>query len=393
MLTDVRIRTAKPEAKEKKLYDELGLFLLVKPSGSKLWRFRYQFAGKAKLLAIGGYPDVSLQQARKARSELREQLLQGVDPAEVRKKRKEEPATVVDTFGEIGREWMAVKGEGWSDSHRERNERLIFKDLAPLCARPISEITARELLAVLRIIENRGAVDTAHRARQTSGMVFRFAVVTDRADRDITHDLKNALKPHKKKHYAAITEPSELRHLLVAIDHYHGSYSVCAALKLAPLVFIRPGVLAAMEWTEIDWQKQEWRIPAKKMKSDRDHIVPLASHAISILKTQQLRTGNLRYAFPSVRSTLRQLSDGALRVALRTMGFDKSVITPHGLRATARTILEEILGIRADFLEHQLAHLVKDPNGRAYNRTSFLPERKEMMQKWADYLDKLKSSA
>lgn len=391
MLTDVKIRTAKAAAKEKKLYDELGLFLLIKPSGSKLWRFRYQFASKAKLLAIGAYPDVSLQQARKARSELREQLLQGIDPAEVRKKRKEEPAVVIDTFGEIGREWMETQGEDWSDSHRERCERLIFKDLAPLCARPVREITAQELLGVLRQLERRGVVDTAHRARQTAGMVLRYGIVTGRGDRDISHDLKNALKPHKKRHYSAITEPDELRHLLRAIDYYHGNHSVCAALKLAPLVFIRPGVLVAMEWSEIDWPKQEWRIPAKKMKSDRDHIIPLARQALSILRDQHLRTGKSMYVFPSVRSPLRPLSDGALRVALRTMGFDKSVITPHGFRATARTILEEKLGFRADFIEHQLAHLVKDPNRRAYNRTSFLSERKEMMQKWSDFLEQLKN--
>ena len=212
MLTDVKIRTAKAAAKEKKLYDELGLFLLIKPS------------------------DVSLQQARKARSELREQLLQGIDPAEVRKKRKEEPAVVIDTFGEIGREWMETQGEDWSDSHRERCERLIFKDLAPLCARPVREITAQELLGVLRQLERRGVVDTAHRARQTAGMVLRYGIVTGRGDRDISHDLKNALKPHKKRHYSAITEPDELRHLLRAIDYYHGNHSVCAALKLAPLV-------------------------------------------------------------------------------------------------------------------------------------------------------------
>ncbi len=393
MLTDVKVRTTKPGEKDKKLYDELGLFLLVKPSGSKLWRFKYQFAGKEKLLAIGSYPDVTLQQARKARSELREQLLQGIDPAEVRKKRKEEPAAVIDTFGEIGREWMAVKGDGWSDSHRERNERLIFKDLAPLCERPIREITARELLSVLRVIEDRGAVDTAHRARQAAGMVFRFGVVTDRAERDIAHDLKNALKPHKKQHYAAVTEPSELRHLLVSIDHYHGHYWVRNALRLAALVFIRPGVLVRMEWTEIDWQKQEWRVPAKKMKSDRDHIVPLSSQAVAILKDQQLRTGKLQYVFPSVKSTLKTLSNGTLLGALRNMGFDKFVMTAHGFRATARTILEEILGFRADLIEHQLAHLVKDPNRRAYNRTSFLQERKEMMQTWADYLDEIKSPA
>jgi integrase len=391
MLTDVKIRTAKPGAKDRKLYDELGLYLLIKPSGNKLWRFKYQFAGKEKLLAIGAYPVVTLQQARTARKELRDQLLQGIDPAEVRKKRKEEPPAVIDTFGDIGKEWMEVKGEGWSESHRERCERLIFKDMAPLCGRPVKDITAPELLGVLRQLERRGVVDTAHRARQTAGMIFRYAIVTGRCDRDISHDLKNALKPHKKQHYAAPTEPDELRKLLVAIDHYHGDYSVCAALKLAPHVFIRPGVLVAMEWGEVDWQKQEWRIPAKKMKSDRDHIVPLSSHSILILREQQQRTGNLKYVFPSVRSRLRPLSDGALRVALRTMGFDKSVITPHGFRATARTILEEKLGFRADFIEHQLSHLVKDPNRRAYNRTSFLSERKEMMQKWSDFLERLKN--
>lgn len=392
MLTDVKIRTAKAEAKDKKLYDELGLFLLIKPSGSKLWRFRYQFASKAKLLAIGAYPDVTLQQARKERSELREQLLQGIDPAEVRKKRKEEPAAVIDTFGEIGREWMETQGADWSDSHRERCERLIFKDLSPLCERSVREITAQELLGVLRQLERRGVVDTAHRARQITGMVLRYGIVTGRGDRDISHDLKNALKPHKKRHYSAITEPSELRHLLAVIDNYHGNHSVCSALKLAPLVFIRPGVLANMEWTEIDWQKQEWRILAQKMKSDRDHIIPLAGQALSILRDQQLRTGNSKYVFPSTRSPLRPLSDGTLRVALRTLGFDKEVVTPHGFRATARTILAEVLGFDEDLIEHQLAHLVRGPNGRAYNRTKFLQARKDMMQKWADYLDELKSS-
>jgi integrase len=393
MLTDLKIRTAKAGVKEQKLYDELGLFLLIKPSGNKLWRFRYQFNGKEKLISLGCYPDVTLLQARKKRSDARELLLQGVDPSEERQQRKQEAeSATLNTFAAIANEWMATKGVDWSDSHRERNERLLLKDLAVLSDRPIKEIKATELLAAIRKIEMRGAVDTAHRARQSAGMVFRFAIATGRADRDVAHDLKGALKAHKKRHYSAVTELPALKNLLLMIDNYHGYYAVRIALQLAPLFFIRPGVLIQMEWNEINWEKKEWRVPALKMKADRDHIVPLASQAVDILREQQCRSGHSRFVFPSVKSTQRCLSDGALRIALRTMGIEKEIMTPHGFRATARTILDEELGIRPDLIEHQLAHRVKDPNGRAYNRTSFLLERKEMMQAWADYLAALKSA-
>ena len=392
MLTDLKIRAAKPSSKDKKIYDEQGLFLLVRPGGSKLWRFRYQFNGKSKLLSLGSYPDVSLVQARKKRSAAREQLLRGVDPSEERRQRKLESETpILNTFAAIGQEWMATKGVLWCESHRERNERLLLKDLAELGDRPLCEIKAPELLAVLRKIEKRGAVDTAHRARQAAGMVFRFAIATGRAERDISQDLRGALTANKKTHYAAVTEPAELKGLLQTIDNYHGCHAVRAALQLAPLFFIRPGVLIQMEWVEISLEKQEWRVPAAKMKSDRDHIVPLSTQAIAILKEQQCRTGSSMFVFPSVKTTQRCLSDGALRVALRTMGIEKTVTSPHGFRATARTILDEELHVRPDLVEHQLAHKVRDPNGRAYNRTSFLPERKAMMQQWADYLYELKN--
>lgn len=391
MLTDVKVRAVKPGEKAQKLYDEQGLYLFVSKSGAKLWRFKYQHDNKEKLLSLGAYPDLSLQQARRKRSEAKALLLNGIDPsAERRRAKLDEPAP--NAFGAVAREWMKVKGVHWSEGHRERNERLLLKDLAALSDRPIEEIRAPELLAALRKIEQRGAIDTAHRCRQAAGMVFRFGIATGRTDRDISMDLRGALTSHKKEHYAAITEPPELRALLQTIDNYHGSHSVRVALQLAPLFFIRPGVLIKMEWMEINWEKQEWRVPGIKMKSDRDHIVPLSTQAIVLLREQRCRSGHLQYVFPSPSKPTRSLSDGALRVALRTLGIEKEIMTPHGFRATARTILDEELGVRPDLIEHQLSHKVIDVNGRAYNRTKFLDQRKEMMQMWSDYIFNLKSS-
>jgi len=249
------------------------------------------------------------------------------------------------------------------------------------------------LLAVLRKIESRGAVETAHRAKQTAGQIFRFAVSTGRAERDPSADLTGALKSPKTKHFASITDPDGVGKLMLAIDGFQGTATVTAALKLTPLLFSRPGELRHMEWDEINFESEQWKIPAEKMKIGQPHIVPLPKQAIAILKEQQLLTGRGKYVFPSARGASRPLSDNGVRTALRTLGYDNDTMTPHGFRATARTLLDEVLGFRIEWIEQQLAHTVRDPQGRAYNRTKHLPQRKDMMEKWADYLDNLKAQA
>ena len=279
-----------------------------------------------------------------------------------------------------------------SDSHRTRTWRLLKNDLfPPLGRRPIADISPPELLKALRRVESRGAVDTAHRAHQTSGQVFRYAIATGRAERDPSADLRGALKVHVKKHHAAITEPKELGKLLISIEAFSGTPVVKAALELSALLFVRPKELRHMEWEEIDWDQALWQIPAEKMKMKQPHIVPLSTQAITILEEIHSLTGRGKYVFPSARGASRPLSENGVRVALRTMGYDNNTMTAHGFRATARTILDEVLCFRVDLIEHQLAHTVRDPNGRAYNRTKHLPQRIEMMQKWADYLDSLQS--
>jgi integrase len=267
-------------------------------------------------------------------------------------------------------------------------------DLFPwIGSKPIVNIKAPELLAVLRRVESRGAIETARRLRIIAGQVFKYAVKTGRAERDPAADLRGALAPAKENHHAAITEPKEVAPLLRAIDGYQGSFVVKCALKLAPLFFVRPGELRHAEWSEIDLDEAVWSIPADKMKMKQAHIVPLCRQAIEILKELQPLTGASKYVFPSGRSFARAMSENAVNAALRRMGYDKGTMTGHGFRAMARTILDEVLQVRPDFIEHQLAHAVRDPNGRAYNRTAHLEERRKMMQKWADYLDGLKAGA
>ena len=281
-----------------------------------------------------------------------------------------------------------------SNSYHDRTLRILEKDLFPyLGARPIAQITAPELLAVLRRIENRGAVDIAHRAKQTSGLIFRYAIATGRAERDPSRDITGALRNRRKIHHAAITDPKEVGKLLVAIDGYTGTPVVKTALKLSPLLFQRPGEIRHMEWSEINWEQRRWEIPAEKMKMRVDHIVPLCQQALDLLTELQRLTGRGKYVFPSARGASRPLSENGVRVALRTIGYANEQMTPHGFRAMARTILDEVLNYRVDWIEHQLAHAVKDPTGRAYNRTAHLEGRTKMMQAWADYLDSLKDEA
>jgi len=394
-LTATAVSQAKPKAKQYKLSDSHGLFLQVMPNGSKYWRYKYRFAGKEKVLALGVFPDVSLKDARIARQEARHSLDKGVDPGAVRKVEKlTRYLAAAESFEAVGREWFEKEKAGWSDSHAERTKRLLEKDLYPYIGpQPIKNITAPEVLAVLRRIESRGTIYVAHRAKQVAGQVFRYAIATGRAERNPGADLKGALVPRRQKHHAAITDPAELGKLMVAIDAFQGTPVVKAALQLSALLFQRPGEIRAMEWSEIKWDHSRWEIPAEKMKMDMPHVVPLSRQALAQLEELHLLTGRGRYVFPSARGASRCLSENTVRIALRTMGYDKETMTAHGFRAMARTILDEVLGCRVDWIEHQLAHAVKDANGRAYNRTAHLEGRAQMMQQWADYLDQLRVQA
>lgn len=394
-LTATGVKQAKPKATPYKLADGGGLHLLVNPNGGKYWRYKYRFAGKEKLLALGTFPDVTLAQARELHQQARETLAKGNDPGEAKRiERITRHLASADSFEAVATEWYESKLQDKSDSYRERTARLLKNDLyPPLGNRPINQITPAELLMALRKVEARGAVDMAHRAKQTAGQVFRFAVATGRCERDPSADLKGALKSRKKSHHAAITDPAEVGRLLLAIDEFQGTPVVKVALQISPLLFQRPGEIRAMEWSEINWEESRWEIPAEKMKMGQPHIVPLPTQALALLRELQPLTGRGRYVFPGARGASRCLSDNGVRVALRTMGYDNDTMTPHGFRAMARTILDEVLHYRVDYIEHQLAHAVKDPNGRAYNRTSHLEARAAMMQGWADYLDNLKAQA
>jgi len=394
-LTDTAIRTAKPTDKPQKLADGGGLFLLLNPKGGKWWRLKYRFEGKEKLLSLGTYPDTSLKDAREKREAARKQLAAGIDPGENRKAVKAAKAReATNSFEVVAREWYGRQAPNWAPSHGEKIIRRLERDLFPwLGSRPIASITAPELLAALRRIEQRGAVETAHRAHQNCGQIFRYAIATGRAERDPSPDLKGALPPVKQTHYAAMTDPKAIGDLLRAIDGYQGTLATKCALRLAPLVFVRPGELRAAEWAEFDLDGGEWNIPADRMKMREPHLVPLSSQAVAILREIHALTGTGRYVFPSARSSQRPMSNNAILAALRRMGFAKEEMSGHGFRAMARTILDEVLQVRPDYIEHQLAHAVRDPNGRAYNRTAHRAERHKMMQRWADYLDGLRAGA
>ena len=390
-LTDSAIRNAKPADMPRKLADEKGLFLLVTPAGGKWWRLKYRFGGKEKQLSLGVYPDVGLKDARERRDEARKLLADGVDPSENRKATKAAKVERAgNSFEVVAREWFAKFSPTWNENHGNRIIRRLERDIFPwIGSKPIAEVTAPDLLATVQRIEKRGALETAHRALQNCGQVFRYAIATGRAERDPSHGLRGALPPVRGTHFAAVTEPKQVGELLRAIDGYQGTLPVACAMKLAPLVFVRPGELRKAEWADIDLDAAEWRYHVTK--TDSEHIVPLPSQAVAILREVQALTGNGRYVFPGARTNGRPMSDNAILAAMRRMGIPKEEMSGHGFRAMARTILDEVLGFRPDLIEHQLAHAVRDPNGRAYNRTAHLPERRKMMQAWADYLDKLKT--
>jgi integrase len=391
MLTDTAIRKATAPEKPRKLADGGGLFLLHNPNGSKWWRLKYRFGGKEKLLSLGTYPETGLADARSKRDAARKLLQAGIDPGDQRKAEKaagEERAA--NSFEVIAREWLGK--QTWVEHYRVKVEAWMANDVYPyIGARPVAELTAPEFLRVGRRMEERGALESAHRVLQTCGQVMRYAIATGRADRNPVVDLKGAIASPAERHHAAITDPAVLGGLLRAIEGYSGDMVTRAALKLSALLFVRPGELRHAEWTEIDLDAAEWNIPAGKMKMRQAHLVPLCEQAVATLRELHLLTGRGQYVFPGGRSPRRPMSNNAINAALRRMGYGTDAMTAHGFRATARTILDEVLSYRPDYIEHQLAHAVKDPNGRAYNRTAHLPERRKMMQGWADYLDTLRA--
>lgn len=384
------IKNANPKAKSYRLYDEKGLYLEVTQTGSRLWRFKYRFDGKEKRLAIGSYPETSLKAARETRDMARTRLATGIDPSEHKKALKAARVTEgQNTFKAIALEWHAGRSHAWSPIHsRNVKDRLSQNVLPYVGNKLITEIKVPELLKLLRRIETRGAHETAHRVLGNIGEVYRYAIAAGLAERNITLDLKGALQPVVKNHPAAVTEPRQVGELLRMIEGYSDTLTVQCALKLTPLVFVRPGELRNALWEDIDLEQAEWRYIVAK--TGTEHIVPLSRQALGILETIHPVTGRWKYVFPSARSRHRPMSNNAILSALRRMEINKDEMSGHGFRAMARTILDEVLGYRPGIIEHQLAHSVRDPLGRAYNRTSHLSERKEMMQAWSDYLDQLR---
>lgn len=415
LLTD---KTIQKGAKDglRRLSDGDGLYILFSvKGGSHGWRMDYSLDGRRKTLSLGTYPDTSLALARQKADEFRQLIAQGLDPSDVRKterqktlktleaeRRQEQGLPAEGSFEHVAREWhQTVHIAKVSPGHAERTLTRLTQDVFPwLGSMPIASISAPKLLETLRRVEKRGAIETAHRIRQACGQIFRYGIAIGACERDPAHDLRDALSPVVVQHHAAITDPQKLGGLLRAFHDYTGLPVTCAALKLAPLVFLRPGELRQAEWAEFDLDAGLWTIPASRMKrlkqqkiSGAPHVVPLATQAVAILNELRPLTSRGRYVFPSPRTPERPMSENGVLSAMRRMGFGKDEMTGHGFRATARTLLVERLGEKEAVVEAQLAHSVRDTLGRAYNRTEFLEQRKAMMQKWADYLDNLRRNA
>ena len=393
-LTDIAIRRAQPSKKSRKIFDGRGLYLEVAPRGGKWWRFKYRFRGKEKRLSLGVYPDVSLKEARQRCEDARRTLSREIDPSEHRQALKAARVQEAsNSFEAVAREWLEKHTPNWTPSHSSRINSQLERDVFPwIGGKPVAAVTPSQLLAVVRRVEQRGALEPAHRALRNCGQIFRYAVATGRANNDPAGVLRGALPPVKRGHFAALTDPKTIGPLLRVLDGYEGSLIVRCALRLAPLVFVRPGELRRAEWSDIDLEAAEWRFTVTK--TETSHLVPLSRQVIEILREIYPLTGQGRFVFPSARTPRgdRPMSENAVLAALRRMGVGKEEMTGHGFRAMARTLLDEELGFRPDHIELQLAHVVRDPLGRAYNRTTHLPERRKMMQAWADYLDQLKTN-
>lgn len=393
-LTNISVKNTKPGEKPIKLFDGGGLFLHVAPSGGKSWRLKYRFGGKEKLLTFGTYPEVSLSEAREKRDQARKLLAADVDPGENKKAQKTaHQGNSENTFEVIAREWFGKFAPGWAQNHSEKIIRRLERDIFPWLGKlPISEIKAPELLTALRRVENRGAIETAHRVLQNCGQIFRYAIATGRTERDPTIALRGAVPPSKVKHHSSIIEPKAIGELLRAIKGYQGTLVTKCALQLAPLFFVRPGELRKAEWSEFNFETLEWRIPAERMKMGELHIVPLSKQAVAVLCDLQPLTGNGCYVFPGARTNGRPMSENTVNAGLRRLGYTNDQMTGHGFRSMASTLLNE-QGWHRDAIERQLAHAERNAVRAAYNYAEHLPERRRMMQAWADYLDKLESNS
>lgn len=410
--SDATIRATKAKDKPYRLNDGDGLYLLIRPEGTPKggwwWRLDYSITGRRKTLSLGTYPDTGLQLARRKADEARKLVEAGTDPSDIRKagkakhaaqreaeRRMEAGIPLADSFEAVAREWFEARKAKWAQSHADKVIGRLIADAFPwIGARHVGEIKPSDLRALFDRINERGALETAHRVLQHCGQVFRYAVFKELAERDPTQDMRGQLPTANVKHMPAITNPAAVGELLRAIDAFNGTYIVKYALRLAPMLFVRPGELRNAEWADFDLDRAEWNIPAERMKAREPHLVPLSSQALAILRDLHPLTGHRRFVFPGARSNGRPMSNAAVNAALRRMGYDtRTEITGHGFRAMARTILHEELGIERDVIEHQLAHRVPDALGTAYNRTKFLKQRRAMMQTWADYLDRLKAGA
>lgn len=390
-LSEARVRNAKPRSRPCKLFDGGGLYVLVQPTGAKLWRLKYRFGGTEKLLALGRYPEVGLGKARERADEARRLLADRIDPAAVRK--AEKAGATGGTFEALAREWYAQEAGEWAPSHGGRILRRLERDVFPhVGTRPVSEIAAPELLAVLRRIEARGAVETAHRARQNCEAVLDYAIATGRCERNVARDLRGALKPARGTSLPAVTKAARVGEILRAVESYRGTGTVRAALRLLPLLAVRPGELRHARWEEIDLDGGLWSIPPEKTKARIWHLVPLAPEAVRVLRDELLPlTGPAGYVFPSERSRMRCMSENTLNAAYRRLGIEKTELVGHGWRACFRTLGVEALGFPVDLVEHQLGHRMRGPLGRSYDRAEFLAERRRLMDEWARYLDELRA--
>ena len=370
------------------------LFIKVYPTGKKCWSYKYRYNRKEKSLSLGEFPLIGLKEARKKLYDYRETLLTGIDPSiEKQLKKNQRYFNTSTSFANFAEQWHTTKSPGWSKKYNNTINSMIEKDINPIlgCV-PIEQITAQMVLALLKGIELKGKLNKAHRLLSVISQILTYAVIVGQLERDVTKDLKGALTTPKKQHLAAIIEPSQLGHLLHAIDQYQGEPSVANALKLAPHVFTRPGELRQAEWQEINFNQSLWEIPAHKMKMRQPHVVPLSPAAMAIIKEQSAYAGHSQFIFPSLHNQHKPISQGALPLALKKCGYPSHLMTVHGFRATARTLLDEELNYRIEWIEHQLAHSVRDANGRAYNRTKHIKQRTKMMNQWSHYLTTLKQN-
>ncbi|MDL2279582.1 integrase arm-type DNA-binding domain-containing protein [Desulfovibrio sp. OttesenSCG-928-G11] len=392
-LTDTSIRSAKPQSKAVKMFDGGGLYLEVAPSGGKWWRLKYRLDGKEKRISLGTYPTISLKEARERREEAKKMLANGIDPSIQRQAKKESiRAKTENSFEAVAREWHMKHSQGLAESHNKKILSRLEKQLFPVFGeKAVNEVEAADLLKAAQHAQNRGAVETAHRLVQLCGQVFRYAIVTGRAKHDISADLRGALQKVSVKHMATITDKKRIGELLRAIDAYGGFLPVKTALQIAPYVFVRPGELRGAEWSEFNWADAEWHIPPARMKKKEKHIVPLARQVLTIIETLRDYTGHSRFLFPSIRTDSKPIAEESLLVAIRSMGFTAEEMTAHGFRGMASTLLNE-QGYNRDWIERQLAHGERNAVRASYNYAEYLPERRRMMQEWADLLDSFKAS-